>query len=162
MPKYTEFNTILSDFKRGPLKTILTLIFILIVYIASSYIKIYFVSLNHKPVDKSINLENTNFYGSPILNTGNINIGNPPRMLNEVHKNDLLKLSKNKKITIEAIMGDIDALDFANQILVFLKKEGYSVDEDISYSVYDLPQYGESISITSDGNYLIIVGSNIK
>ncbi len=100
------------------------------------------------------NVNSYNQFGG--ITAGQVNIGAQPRRLDDNGKAQLRQhLSKGKKITITAVLGDGEAFNFATEVMAFLQSEGYEV-EGVNQSLYNKPVMGNNIVPKGDGFDLII------
>jgi hypothetical protein len=87
-----------------------------------------------------------------------VNIGSLPRQLDVPMSQQLLQaLPKAKPVTVTAVMGDQEAFAFANQILSFLKSQGYAV-EGVNQAVYSQPIHGQWVNPSATGFDIIVGG----
>jgi hypothetical protein len=63
------------------------------------------------------------------------------------------------KITITAILGDSEAFGFANQVLAWLRENGYSNVTGVNQAVYSQPMIGNNLKKISESEYDIIIGA---
>jgi hypothetical protein len=89
-----------------------------------------------------------------------VNVGPAPRNINAPEsaslKAQMLRdLPRDKEITVMALMGDVEAAEFALQIHAFLKENGFKLKEDgISQGVFTRPPRG--LSFNSDDNTFVV------
>jgi hypothetical protein len=99
---------------------------------------------------------------------GTLNVGPIPRMLNQprmeaLKKQILSELPKDKPITVMAVMGDSEAINFASQIHAFLKDNGFPLSEQngISQGVFSVSVKG--LNVRDDGaTRTFVVGANLQ
>ncbi len=74
----------------------------------------------------------------------------------------LSEIPKDKPITVMAVMGDAEAIEFAQEIHSFLKDNGFDLKEQngISQGVFSGPVKGVSLRKENDGSLTFIVGTN--
>jgi hypothetical protein len=74
-----------------------------------------------------------------------VNMGKPPRVVDDGHKRDLLHYlpDKSRLVTVRAVMGDSEALSFAAAIRDYLLGQGYNVPYlgQAVFSDVKLPQH---------------------
>ena len=63
------------------------------------------------------------------------------------------------KVKIVAVLGDGEAFGFANQILAWMKANGYVNVDGVDQAVYSAPVIGQNINKISDSQYELIIGS---
>jgi hypothetical protein len=115
-----------------------------------------------------------NIYGNNgIITQGQIgnntlNVGPQPRNIDSPQaaglKNQILKeLPKDKPITVMALMGDGEGIQFAQQIHAFMKANGFMMKEPngISQGVFTGAVKGLQRNNEPDGSITFIVGSNL-
>lgn len=74
----------------------------------------------------------------------------------------LSEIPRDKPITVTAIMGDTESIQFATQILAFLKANGFTLKENgISQAVFDKPVKGIALQKEQNGELTLIVGANL-
>jgi hypothetical protein len=75
----------------------------------------------------------------------------------------LRELPKNKPITVTALLGDGESIQFAQQIHAFMKANGFTMKEPngISQSVFSTVVKGLAVENAPDGQITFIVGSNL-
>lgn len=90
-----------------------------------------------------------------------------PRHLSEPRaqslKDQILReIPKDKPITVMAIMGDAEAMEFANEIHSFLKDNGFDLSEPdgISQGVFSGPVKGVVLRKENNGSLTFIIGTN--
>lgn len=111
-------------------------------------------SVNDK--EAKTNITSVNQSGGITAQT--VNIGPQPRHLDTGTASNLESLlSKDKKITITAVLGDGEAFQFASEIVNYLKSRGYTVD-GVNQSVYSQPVMGQIVQPTAAG-FDIIIGT---
>ena len=75
----------------------------------------------------------------------------------------LREIPKDKPITVMAVMGDGEAIQFALEIHAFMKANGYTMKEadGISQGVFTGAVKGVGLRPESNGDLTFIVGTNI-
>lgn len=100
------------------------------------------------------------------ITAGTVNIGPIPRSLSQPRMDQLKKqiseqLPKDKPIIVVAVAGDSEALDFAYEILSYLKGNGFSVKSDeVSQIYFKGPVKGLAVSEDAEVRTLM-VGANL-
>jgi hypothetical protein len=76
----------------------------------------------------------------------------------------LREVPKDKPITVMAIMGDAEAIEFAHEIHAFMKENGFQMKEPggISQGVFTGAVKGLSKRDEKDGAITFIVGANLQ
>lgn len=98
-----------------------------------------------KPADTSVSVTSYNQQGG--ITAQEVNIGQQPRSLTFENKNFLESLSEinpSKQITIECVLGDGEAFQFANEIKSYLESLGWNVN-GVDQAVYSIPVIGQTI-----------------
>jgi len=62
-------------------------------------------------------------------------------------------------VKIVAVLGDGEAFGFANQILAWMKGNGYASVDGVDQAVYTAPVSGQNINKIGDNQYELIIGS---
>jgi hypothetical protein len=75
----------------------------------------------------------------------------------------LREIPKDKPVTVMAIMGDAEAIEFAQEIHTYMKANGFTMREPngISQGVFTGPVKGLQKRDESDGSITFIVGANL-
>ncbi|MEK7344930.1 MAG: hypothetical protein AAB176_04490 [Pseudomonadota bacterium] len=63
------------------------------------------------------------------------------------------------KVKVVAVLGDGEAFGFANQILAWMKTNGYSNVDGVDQAVYSSPVIGQNVNKLSEKEYEIIIGA---
>lgn len=63
------------------------------------------------------------------------------------------------KVSVIAVMGDGEAFGLANQVLVWLRANGYANAEGVNQSVYSQPVMGQIINKINVNQFEIIIGT---
>jgi hypothetical protein len=76
----------------------------------------------------------------------------------------LSDIPKDKPITVMAIMGDAEAIEFAQEIHAFMKANGFEMKEPggISQGVFTGAVKGVGLRKENDGGLTFIVGANLQ
>jgi len=89
-----------------------------------------------------------------------VNFGPQARQMNDSLGTQLKQMiPANAKVTITAILGDSEAFGFANQLLQWLKSNGYQNVDGVHQAVYTAPVSGQNINKKSENEFDIIIGS---
>ncbi len=92
------------------------------------------------------------------ITAGQVNIGQQPRVLTDQLKSQLLGIIADRPgapISVTAVLGDGEALQFAQQIKAFLEGEGHQVN-GVDQAVFTAPKMGQSINLEPDKMDIII------
>ena len=108
--------------------------------------------------NNSINTNNQ-FGNNLIANSLHIYNTPPRRHLDNTMKLQLNGLTKDKKILIKAVLNNEEAYAFAEETRVYLKNQGFHVDNEVTQSLFIPPAVGESINIM-ENLIEIIIGHN--
>lgn len=108
-----------------------------------------------------VNVTSNNQNGG--ITANQVNIGSIPRTLDVNTQRQLLSFlnSKDEKIDINSVMGDVESFQFANQINDFLKSKGFTKVDGNRQSVFTKPINGQFMNRDSSG-VKILIGSNIR
>jgi hypothetical protein len=89
----------------------------------------------------------------------NLVVGKPDRHLNDLLRKQLQEqLPKDRKVTVVAVMGDGEALRFAEEVKSFLQRQRYDVS-GVDQALYSGPVVGLGIVPSGDG-FEVLIGSN--
>lgn len=92
------------------------------------------------------------------ITAGQVNIGRPPRKLDDGSKAQLLKqLPRDQTITVTSLLGDGEGGLFAEEIKAFLVAQGFTV-KGVDQAVMSGPVIGQHI-LKKDGGVEILVGT---
>lgn len=106
----------------------------------------------------NINITSTNQSGGITAHT--VNIGPTARSMNEQIGQQLKQhIPTSAKVSVTAVMGDGEAFGFANQVLAWLRANGYATDEGVNQAVYSQPVMGEILEKKDDSQFELIIGS---
>jgi hypothetical protein len=102
------------------------------------------------------------------IGNNTLNIGPQPRNIDSpeaagLKEQILRELPKDKPITVTALLGDGESIQFAQQIHAFMKANGFTMREPngISQSVFTGVVKGLQKRDQPDGSITFIVGSNL-
>ena len=102
----------------------------------------------------------TSYHQSGGVTAHTVNFGPTARSMNDELGAQLRDRSPNSaRVTVVAVLGDGEAFGFANQILSWLKSNGYERAEGVDQAVYSQPTIGQSINKRSDNEYELIIGT---
>ena len=108
--------------------------------------------------EKNIYVTSNNQMGG--ITAGTVNLGPQARTMNEQLGEQLKQaLPETAKITVTAVLGDGEAFGFANQIMQWLKSNGYGNVEGVNQAVYTQPVMGQNINKKSDTEFDLIIGT---
>jgi hypothetical protein len=109
--------------------------------------------------DDIFNVNSFNQQGG--ITAGQVNFGLLPRHLDDSLQSQLLGvLKKDDEITITSVMGDQEALIFANEIKIYLGELGYVV-KGVNQAIYNNPVIGQHFNRKPNSNQVdIIIGGN--
>jgi hypothetical protein len=106
------------------------------------------------------NVSVTSYNQSGGITAHTVNIGPAARSMDEELGQQLRQhIAATAKVTISAIMGDGEAFNFANQILGWMRANGYANVEGVNQAVYGKPVVGQTINRINDGEFAVIIGS---
>lgn len=63
------------------------------------------------------------------------------------------------KLRVVTVFGDGEAFGFANQVLQWLKSNGYNKAEGVDQAVYTQPVIGQNINKKSDNEFELVIGT---
>ncbi len=119
---------------------------------------IIFLITNNMSAQNIFNVSSKNQNGG--ITAGQVIIGTPDRKFTEEAKNQLLPhISKDIPLQVTAVYGDQEAFQYATQILDFLQKEGYSVDDQVHQGGFSIPMKGINLMDMDGGGIEIVVGA---
>ena len=94
------------------------------------------------------------------ITAGTVNLGPIARQMNDQLGNQLKQnIPTHCKVTVTAVLGDGEAFGFANQVLAWIKSNGYTNVEGVNQSVYSQPVMGQNINKISEKEVEIIIGT---
>ena len=89
-----------------------------------------------------------------------VNFGPTARSMNEQLGAQLKQqVPTIAKVTVTAVLGDGEAFGFANQVLAWLKGNGYSNVDGVNQAAYSSPVLGQNLNKKSDNEYDLIIGT---
>ncbi len=108
--------------------------------------------------EKNIFVTSHNQMGGVTAHT--VNFGTQARQMNDQLGGQILTMiPKTASVRVVAVLGDGEAFGFANQILQWLKSNGYSNSEGVDQAVYSNPVMGQNLNKKSDTEYELIIGT---
>lgn len=88
-----------------------------------------------------------------------VNVGPRAREMNETLGLQLKQqIPLDKKVTVVAVLGDGEAFGFANQILQWMKSNGYRDVDGVNQAIFSQAVSGQNINAKPDG-FEIIIGA---
>lgn len=109
--------------------------------------------------NKNIFVTSNNQMGG--ITAGTVNFGNRQRVMNEKLGEGLMSnIPNDKEVTVTAVMGDGEAFEFANQVLEWLKNNGYTNVKGVDQAVFPKPITKQTIVQKGEG-FHVIIGTNI-
>ena len=107
--------------------------------------------------DNKTNITSINQTGGITAHT--VNLGPTARQMSDQLGQQLKQhIPTDKKVTVTAVLGDGEAFGFANQILQWMKSNGYRDVAGVDQSVFTQPVSGQNINAKPDG-FEIIIGT---
>lgn len=107
--------------------------------------------------DKNFHVTSYNQSGG--ITAGSVNFGPKARSMDSRQGGQIQQhIPASAKVRVVSTLGDGEAFGFANQILVWLKANGYVSAEGVDQAVYSQPVMGQQINKKGDGSFEIIVG----
>ncbi len=108
--------------------------------------------------NKNIFITSHNQMGGVTAHT--VNFGPQARQMNSQLGDQLLQnIPTSAVVRVVAVLGDGEAFGFANQILQWLKSNGYSKAEGVDQAVYTQPVMGQNINKKSETEYELVIGT---
>ena len=92
-----------------------------------------------KEKNQTINVKNTGNNVGQVAGVINNNFAPLPRHLDDSIKKEYLKISRQYRVNIAVNFGDVEALNYANEIKSFLVSNGYTVDGVNNVWIVDKP-----------------------
>ena len=96
------------------------------------------------------------------ITAGIVNVGKPDRHLDERLKKQLnANLKSHDEIVVTAVMGSVEAFEFASEIVGYLKENGHNV-VGVNQAIYSKPVRGQILNRndTNPNKVEIIIGGN--
>ena len=89
-----------------------------------------------------------------------VNFGPTARSMNDQLGTQLQQnIPATAKVTVTAVHGDGEAFGFANQVLSWLKSNGYNNVDGVDQAVYTQPVMGQNLNKKSDDEYELVIGT---
>jgi hypothetical protein len=108
--------------------------------------------------EKNIFITSHNQSGGVTAHT--VNFGPQARqMSSQIGATIIHNIPISAEVTVIAVLGDGEAFGFANQILQWLKSNGYDNTEGVDQAVYTTPMIGQIINKISDTSFQLIIGT---
>lgn len=108
--------------------------------------------------EKNIFITSNNQSGGITAHT--VNFGPTARMMNHQLGSQIQQhIPTSSKVNVVAVLGDGEAFGFANQILSWLKTNGYPNAVGVDQAVYAQPVMGQNINKIKEGEFELIIGS---
>lgn len=112
---------------------------------------------NYEEKDKNFSVTSYNQSGG--ITAGSVNFGPKARSMDNRYGGQLQEhIPASAKVRVVSVLGDGEAFGFANQVLTWLKDNGYGSAEGVDQAVYTQPMRGQSINKKDDGTFEIIIG----
>jgi hypothetical protein len=114
------------------------------------------------PAPAAVTNNATSYFQSGGITAGSVNLGPQQRVLTDEMKRQLLdKVPKDKPVSIMAVLGDSEAVIFATDIFSFMNANGFKMsDGGISQGVFTAPVTGTQVQLADDKTS-IVVGANL-
>ena len=114
------------------------------------------------PPPASANDGVTSYFQSGGITAKTVNLGPQQRVLTDEIKRQLLEnVPKDKPVAITALLGDSEAIVFATDLFSFMKANGFKMAEDgISQGVFSGPVIGTNVQLGPDKT-TVVVGANL-
>lgn len=107
---------------------------------------------------KNIFVTSNNQMGGITAHT--VNLGPTARQMNDGLGEQIKQnVPVAAKVTVVAVLGDGEAFGFANQVLAWMKSNGYTNVNGIDQAVYSRPIRGQSINKKNDSEFELIIGT---
>ena len=108
--------------------------------------------------DRNIFVPSNNQYGGITAHT--VNIAPTARFMNEHLGLQLNQyIPTDEKVSVTAVMGDGEAFGFANQILSWLRANGYAKVDGVNQTIYSQPVMGQNINKINDSEFELLIGT---
>jgi hypothetical protein len=108
---------------------------------------------------KNIFITSNNQMGGITAHT--VNLGPTARQMNDSLGEPIKQnIPVAAKVTVVAVLGDGEAFGFANQVLAWMKSNGYTNVNGVNQTVYSKPVTGQSIIKKNDNEYELIIGTH--
>lgn len=108
--------------------------------------------------EKNIFITSHNQSGGVTAHT--VNFGPTARTMNAQLGGQLKQhIPTTAKVTITAVLGDGEAFGFANQVMTWLRENGYGNVDGVNQAVYSQPVMGQNINRINDAQFELIIGT---
>lgn len=108
--------------------------------------------------DRNIFITSNNQMGGVTAHT--VNVGAPARTMNEELGNQLKqKIPTSASVTVSASMNDSESFEFANQVLTWLKGNGYDNVHGVNGKMWMPPIKGHGLSKKNKNEFEIAIGT---
>jgi hypothetical protein len=108
--------------------------------------------------DRNIFITSHNQMGGVTAHT--VNLGPQARQMNSQISDQLKQeIPLTAAVKVVALLGDGEAFGFANQILQWLKSNGYNKAEGVDQAVYSQPVLGQILNKKSGAEFELIIGT---
>jgi hypothetical protein len=89
-----------------------------------------------------------------------VNFGPTARTMNAQLGGQLKQhIPATAKVTITVVLGDGEAFSFANQVMTWLRENGYINVDGVNQAVYSQPVMGQNLNKINDGQFELIIGT---
>lgn len=110
---------------------------------------------------KNIFITSHNQMGGVTAHT--VNFGPTARSMDENLGNQLKQhVPISASVRVVSVLGDGEAFGFANQVLTWMKANGYSNVEGVDQAVYSEPVMGQIVNKKDDNEFEIIIGARTR
>jgi cytoskeletal protein RodZ len=112
------------------------------------------------PIQQQANVSSQNQSGG--ITAGTVNVYGPKqqRHLDQQGVDFLTQhISKTGKVTVTAVMGDSEALVYAQEITNWLRANGWTNVDGVNQAIFSGPVFGQGVSPNKDGGFDIQIGN---
>jgi hypothetical protein len=110
---------------------------------------------------QNINITSNNQMGGVTAHT--VNFGPTARNMDDNLGNQLkATIPLEAEVTVTSVLGDGEAYGFANQVLTWLKNNGFTNVSGVNQAVYFGPVIGQNVNKVNDNKFDIIIGSRVQ
>ena len=111
-----------------------------------------------KSKNNNINITSYNQMGGITAQT--VNFGTTARYMNENLGAQLQEhIPTDANVRVVAVLGDSEAFGFANQVMTWMKNNGYENIQGVDQAVYSQPVKGQNVNKKDENEFEIIIGS---
>lgn len=108
--------------------------------------------------DKNVFVTSHNQMGG--ITAGSVNFGPTARSMNDQLGEQLKEhIPTSASVRVVSVLGDGEAFGFANQVLAWLKDNGYENAEGVDQAVYTQPVMGQNLNKKDEGTFELIIGT---